>query len=114
MALDYTLANNASTAADAAYVRTGAFRLSGNYRLNTRVALNAAFSKGRSDYKGGQAIPGLQLRKSDDTSISGGASMRIGRKISLTLDASHTDRKADLRQFNYRSDRVAIGITGSF
>ncbi|MGH6965961.1 MAG: outer membrane beta-barrel protein [Phenylobacterium sp.] len=114
LALDYTLANNASSAADAAYVRTGAFRVTGNYRLNTRISVNAAFSKGRSDYKGGQAIPGLQLRKSDDTTISGGAAMKIGRKISLTLDASHTDRKADLTQFNYRSDRVAIGITGSF
>jgi hypothetical protein len=114
LALNYSLSNNASTAADAAYVRTGAFSLSGDYRLNSRVGLQAAFTKSRNDYRGGQALPVLQIRKSDDWTVSGGGSMKIGRKVSLTFDASHTERKADLPQFNYRSDRVSVGITGSF
>ena len=115
LVLDYTLSNNASTAADAAYVRTGAFRFSGDYRLNSRVSLQASVAKSRNDYRGGQALlPILQIRKSDDWIISGGGSVRIGRKVSLTFDASHTDRKADLSQFNYRSDRVSVGITGTF
>jgi len=114
LALDYTLGNQASTAADATYVRTSAFRFSGDYRLNTRVSLQASVAKSRNDYRGGQALPVLQIRKSDDWTISGGGSVKIGRKVSLTFDASHTDRKADLSQFNYRSDRVSVGITGSF
>lgn len=114
LALGYVLSNNASTAADAAYVRTGAFSFSGDYRLNSRVSLTAAVTKSRNDYRGGQALSVLQIRKSDDWTISGGGSVRIGRKVSLTFDASHTDRKADLSQFNYRSDRVSVGITGSF
>ncbi len=114
LALDYTLSNNASTAADAAYVRTGAFRFSGDYRLNSRVTLQGAVSKSRNDYRGGVALPVLQIRKSDDWTVSGGGSVKIGRKIALTFDAAHTERKADLSQFNYRSDRVSVGITGSF
>jgi hypothetical protein len=115
LSLDYTLSNNASTAADAAYVRTGAFRFAGDYRLNTRVTLNAAVAKTRNDYRGGQSLlPLLQIRKSDDWIISAGGSVKIGRKVSLTFDASHTDRKADLSQFNYKSDRVSVGITGTF
>jgi hypothetical protein len=114
LSLDYTLSNNASTAADAAYVRTGAFRFAGDYRLNTRVTLNAAVAKTHDDYRGGRALPVLQIRESEDWIISAGGSVKIGRKVSLTFDASHTDRKADLSQFNYRSDRVSVGITGTF
>jgi hypothetical protein len=114
LTLDYTLSNNASTAADATYVRTGAFRFSGDYRLNSRINLQAAVTKSRNDYRGGLALSVLQIRKSDDWTISGGGSVKIGRKVSLTFDASHTDRKADLSQYNYRSDRVSVGITGSF
>jgi hypothetical protein len=114
LSLDYTLSNNASTAADASYVRTGAFRFGGDYRLNSRVSLQASVAKSREDYRGGLALPILQLRKSDDWIIAGGGSVRIGRKVSLTFDASHTDRKADLPQFNYKADRVSVGITGTF
>jgi hypothetical protein len=114
LVLGYNLSNNASTAADAAYVRTGAFRFAGDYRLNSRVSVQASVAKSRNDYHGGQALPVLQIRKSDDWIISGGGSVKIGRKVSLTFDASHTDRKADLSQFNYKSDRVSVGITGSF
>lgn len=114
LTLGYTLSNQASTAADASYVRTGAFHLSGDYRLNSRVSLQASVTKSRDDYRGGQALSVLQIRKSDDWSVSGGGSVKIGRNVSLTFDASHNDRKADLSQFNYRSDRVSVGITGSF
>jgi hypothetical protein len=114
LSLDYTLSNNASTAADASYVRTGAFRFGGDYRLNSRVGLQASISKTRNDYRGGVPLTILQIRKSDDWTINGGGSVRIGRKVSLTFDASHTDRKADLPQFNYKADRVSVGITGTF
>lgn len=112
--LDYTLSNNASTAADAAYVRTGAFRFAGDYRLNSRISLQASVARSRNDYRGGVALPIIQIRKSNDWILAGGGSVKIGRKVSLTFDASHTDRKADLPQFNYKSDQVSIGITGSF
>jgi len=40
--------------------------------------------------------------------------VKIGRKVSLTLDASHVDRKADISQYNYKSDHVSVGIIGTF
>ena len=58
--------------------------------------------------------PVLQLRRSDETSITGGAAMKVGRKISVTLDATHVDRRADVREFSYGSDQVSVGITSSF
>jgi hypothetical protein len=112
--LGYTLGNQPSANADAAYVRTSAFNLAGDYRLNSRIGLNASVSKARNEYHGGQALPVLQISKSDDWTLTGGASMKVGRKVALTLNASHTERKANLSQFNYRSDQVSVGITGSF
>jgi hypothetical protein len=111
--LVYSLGNQASAIADAAFVRTEVFRFSGDYRLNTRISLQAGVAKSRNNYRGGQPTI-LQLRKSDDLTVSGGASLKIGRRISMTLDASHVDRKADLSQFNYTSNRVSLGIIGSF
>ena len=112
--LGYTLGNEPSANADAAYVRTSVFHLSGDYRLNSRIGLNASVSKARNEYHGGQALPVLQISKSDDWTLTGGGSMKVGRKVALTLNASHTERKANLSQFNYRSDQVSVGITGSF
>jgi hypothetical protein len=111
--LSYSLGNQASAIADAAFVRSEVFRFAGDYKLNSRIALQAAVAKSRSDYRGDQATF-LQIRKSDDTTVSGGATVKIGRRISMTLDASHIDRKADLSEFNYKSNRVSLGIIGSF
>ena len=113
LALAYSLGNQASGAVDATYVRQATFRLSGDYRLNTRVGLQASFAKARSDYRGGQPSL-LQIRRSEDFTVSGGASVKIGRKVALTFDVSHSDRKADIAQFNYKSDRASVGITGTF
>jgi hypothetical protein len=111
--LVYSLGNEASAAADATYVRAETFRFSGNYRLNSRVSFNGAVTAANDQYHGGRPSP-LQIRESDDWSVEGGMAVKIGRKVSLTLDASHVDRKADLSQYNYRSDRVSVGIIGSF
>ena len=111
--LVYSLGNDASAAADATYVRAETFRLSGDYKLNSRVSFQAAYAKTNDQYRGGRPSP-LQIRESDDWVVSGGMAVKIGRKVSLTLDASHVDRKADLSQYNYRSDRVSVGIIGTF
>lgn len=113
LALSYSLGNDAAVTADATYVRSETFRFSGDYRLNTRVSLQASVAKSQHDFRGVQTTF-LQIRKSEDVTVSGGANVKIGRKISLTLDASHVDRSADLPQFNFKSNRVSLGITGRF
>ena len=111
--LTYSLGNDASAAADATYVRAETFRFSGDYKLNSRVSFQAAYATTNDEYRGGRPSV-LQIRESDEWEVSGGMAVKIGRKVSLTLDASHVDRKADLSQYNYRSDRVSVGIIGTF
>jgi hypothetical protein len=111
--LSYSLGNDASAAANAIFVRAETFRFSGDYKLNTRVSLRAAYAKSNDQYRGGRPSV-LQIRDSDDWEVSGGVAVKIGRKVSLTLDASHVDRKADISQYNYKSDHVSVGIIGTF
>jgi hypothetical protein len=113
LTLVYSLGNEASAAADAAYVRAETFRFSGAYKLNSRINVQAAIQNSNDKYKGGRPSI-LQIRESEDWLVSGGVAVKIGRKVSLNFDASHIDRKADLSQYNYRSDRVSVGIIGTF
>jgi hypothetical protein len=113
LVLGYVLSNQASPTVNATYVRIENVHLAGTYAVNPRVSVRLAGSKSRTEYLGGRPIF-LQIRNSDDREIDGGASMKIGRKVALTLDASHTDRKADLTQFNFSSNQVTLGITGTF
>lgn len=113
LSVSYALSNNATSTINADFVRTEAVRVSGSYKLNSRINLQAGGSMSRDNYRGGVPI-GFQLRKSEQTTIFGGASVRIGRKIVMTLNASHTERDADLGAFDYDSNRVSLGVTGTF
>lgn len=113
LVLGYNLSNQASPTVNANYVRIETLHMSGTYTLNKRVTVNLGGSKARTEYRGGQPIF-LQVRTSDDTVIQGGASIKVGRKVALTLGAAHTDRKADLSLFNYSSNQVTVGLTGTF
>src|SRR6185369_16424979 len=84
--LTYSLTNEASAAADATYVRAETFRLSGDYRLNSRVSFRAAVAKVKDQYRGGRPSI-LQIRESDNWEVSGGMAVKVGRRVSLTLDA---------------------------
>jgi hypothetical protein len=114
LSLGYTLSNQASPTVNASFVRVDSLHVSGTYTLNQRVSVHLGGSKSRTEYRGGQPVGFLQARKSDDQEIDAGASLRVGRKISVTLDASHTDRQADLSTFNFSSNQVTLGLTGTF
>lgn len=109
----YGLANRASGTINSDYVRTQTARFSGSYSLGSRVDLNAGVSYANDNYRGGNPL-GVQVRKSEQITASGGVNVRVGKKISVSLDASHSDRQADLPQFDFSSDRVSLGVTSRF
>ena len=113
LSLGYSLSNQVSPTVNANFVRVETFRLAGTYSLNQRISVRLGGSKSNAEYRGGQPVF-LQVRNSDDREVDGGASMKIGRKLSLTLDARRIDRKADLASFSYSSNQVTLGLTGAF
>ena len=114
VAVGYALSNEPSPTVIANYVRSENLRLNGDYRLNQRIGLHLGVAKSRTDYRGGAVFVPLQIHQSEDTTFSGGASVKIGRKISVNFEVAHTDRNADISQFDYKSDRVSLGISGTF
>lgn len=109
----YSLGNHASRTLDADYVRTESGSLRANYRLNSRISLQTSFAASRDHSKGGLATT-FQVRDNKQYNVAAGATWRFGRNLNLSLDASHTDRTADLPQFNFKADRVSLGLAASF
>ncbi len=113
LTLAYTLANQPSPTVDASYVRVNTLRLSGSYVLNQRITVHMGGLAGRTEYIGGVPIF-LQVRRSDDREIDAGISMKIGRKLSVNLDGTHTERQADLSEFSYTANQVTLGLSETF
>jgi len=114
LSVAYTLSNDASPTVNANYVRNESFSATGTYKLNRAIDLHLGASTTNANYRGGIVTPVLQIRNSRSTSVFGGASMRVGRKIVVTLDANHSDRSADIAAFDFGSDQVTLGISSSF
>jgi Putative beta-barrel porin 2 len=112
--LDYTLGNSASPLTNTSYVRTEVLQLTGSYELTRRVSFNAAASRSQQDYRGVQDVAVLQLRESTTDQLSGSVDVKLGRKASVSLNVTHTNRDADISQFNYSDDRVAVTLSSRF
>lgn len=112
--LGYSLGNSASPLIDTSYVRSETIQVAADYSLTKRISFNASASRSRQDYRGVQQIVVLQLQQSTTDQFAGGVDVKIGRKASVGLTATHTDRVADLSQFNYSDDRVMVTLNSRF
>jgi hypothetical protein len=112
--LDYTLGNSASPLTNTSYVRTEVLQLTGSYSLTSRVSFSVAASRSLQDYRGVQDVAVLQLRESTTDQLNGSVDVKVGRKASVSFSVTHTNRDADISQFNYSDDRVAVTLTNRF
>jgi predicted porin len=112
--LDYNLGNSASPLMNTSYVRSETIQITGSYSLTKRVSFHASASRAKQDYRGIQQIVVLQLRQSTTDQFGGGVDVKIGRKASVSLTATYTDRVADVPQFNYSDDRIAVTLSNRF
>jgi|SRR5579859_6052 len=113
LALGYNLSNEASPTVNANFVRVQNIHLSGIYTLNDRISAHLGGYNARSNFQGGIPIF-LQVQNSEDTEFDGGISVKVGRKIAVTLDANHINRHADISAFSFSSDQVTLGLKGTF
>ena len=91
---------------------TDSFRFSASHTIGQRISLSASASQVNTDY-GGVFIGTLQPLESDRVrSVSGSASVKIGRHLRLSADAEHQNRRGNLSIYDYSSDRVGISLAG--
>ena len=89
------------------------FKLTGLHRFGSRFVVSGGVSSVHTKYD--QAQLGLFGLRSDDVrSAFATASMQVGRHLKVAVDGQHTDRKANIPLFTYKSDRVGITIAGEF
>lgn len=112
--LDYSLGNGASPLVNTSYVHSETLQLTGTYALTRRISFRAAASRSRQDYRNTAGIAFLQLQQSTTDQFTGSVDVKVGRKASVSLNATHTNRVADVSQFNYHDDRVAVVLTSRF
>jgi hypothetical protein len=113
LAVNYGYNIQASKTINADFVRAHSLSLRGSYRVNSRVGLELSVTGAEENFEGGLPAP-LQVRKNEHLTVGGSASWQIGRNILFSFEASHTERAADVSQFNFSSDRVSVGLAGTF
>jgi hypothetical protein len=112
--LDYSLGNSASALLNTSYVRSELIQVTGTYQLTQRISFHAAASRSKQNYREVLQIEALQLQDSTTDQFSGSADLKLGRKAVVSLAVTHTNRVADVSQFNFNDDRVAVTLTNRF
>lgn len=114
LTLNYSLGNTASPLANASYVRSEALQLTGTYALTRRISFQASASRSKQEYRSTGVVALLQLKESTTDQVNASVNVKLGRKITASLNATHTYRTADISQFNYSDDRVAVSLSSRF
>jgi hypothetical protein len=112
--LDYSLGNSASPLTNTSYVRTEMLQFTGTYNLSKRVSFQAGASRSSQDYRNTGDIALLQLTRSTTDQINASVNVKVGRKASVSLNATHTNRVADISEFNFQDDRIAVVLSSRF
>lgn len=89
------------------------FALTGTYALSQRISLRLGGSYQEDDFRG-PVGPGPQVEDDQRWTVSGSATMKVGRQVSVDLSASQSKRKTNLPQFDEEATRVSLGVVSKF
>jgi|GEM_PF-6535087 len=86
------------------------------YSLGTRITLGLRADRQQSETTGVVLLTPIaqQLTDSRVNDLSATATYRMNRRLSLSLQGSRETRKANLSDFNYTNDRVALTLSSTF
>lgn len=111
--LNYVLANSASAVAGTNSVRNESVSLSTQYQLSSRLSASAGVTATRQRSDGVQSTL-VQANESENFAVNGGLSYRVGRSISVTLNAAYSERSTSLALFDSNATRVSIAVSRPF
>jgi hypothetical protein len=84
-------------------------KFSASRTIGRRLQTSVFASQVRTNYSQGELTP-LTANHDEVRMIGGSASLDLGRHVSLSLDAQHLERSADVPLYNYKSDRIGITL----
>ncbi len=82
--------------------------LGASYQVGTRITLAGSVAKGRIDSKGVLPVGGVLLTNSETKSGTVSVRYRQSSKLSFLLDAAREDRRTNIANYDYSSDRVGL------
>jgi hypothetical protein len=85
----------------------------GNYNFGTRITANFGYQHRVVDSKGGQIFAG-NLTNSTANVVNAGVTYRQSKRVSLVLDASREERRANDPRYNYDNTRVGIAANVNY
>ncbi len=88
--------------------------LDGTYDLGSRIKLNLGVSKRTQRYVGSALVSGVDLTAADIKTVYGSVTYKVGRRITLNLDARREWRDAPVAAFRYASTRVGLSAGLAF
>ena len=91
-------------------------KLSGefDYNLTSRLAVKIGGSHDHRSYPGALGMIGFDLTKETVNREFGDVTYRFGRRTSLGLDITHTQRDADFVALSHSATRVGLTVRSSF
>jgi hypothetical protein len=96
------------------YVLDETLALDGSYSFSSRTSLRLGVLQVSRDWKGDETARPDAVTSERRRAVFGVLSFKIGDNGSLSLDARHERRKADVDAFEYTANRVAVTAAASF
>lgn len=102
-----------STSALSSFTLRNSGSLGASYALSKRLEVRLSGSAEQNNLKGG--IPLLrEVREDKRQAVAATVSLKMGRNLAVELSAQHSERDADLSEFDEKSDRVSLALLGTF
>ena len=99
---------------DSTYSLSERVSVGATYALGYRMSLSLGGSHATHRQEGVNLNPGVDIVHETTDSVFGAISMKLNRNVSLSVDAAHQQRNADLSGFNYDSNRVGLTASAGF
>ncbi len=97
------------------YDKMTAYALVGNYRLGSRLSFRGGVGRQEIDSNLDTSVQvGPVVTSARTNSIYGSVTYAAGKLWSVSLDVRHDERKANLPDFNYTSNRVGVSTQATF
>jgi len=92
------------------YELENSYGLEADYTPGRKLKFSAGVSGGSNQYHGADLTPGVDISGESFWSVRGSVSYQVNRRFGLELDATHMARDANVPEFSYPDNQVALSL----
>lgn len=111
---DFSRTVKPSSNPGAAYSLAELYSLGATYQLGSRINVGLGASRTTQTFQGAGLVHAVDITHETIDRFYGRVGFRVGRRISLNLDARHDERGANIPGFSYGDTRVGLSLAASY